>query len=1508
MNNCKYELEELNKQYGGDPKFQQAKQLYENATYYLTINELPGALVSYSCAAVLFNVLKETKQIGFNGGVGESQPPAIKNPTNDGNIPSVTPPNTPTNIVPKSQDHLSTILTCCLKAIENLQQKVSQMCSSNKQKDDEEEKPWDKICTKIQPLVFKKGGSDCIFFQDVAGLFIEKKLMDESLIKPLQFPNVYPAASRGLLIYGPPGTGKTYLVKAAVNELQKKDPHVGILFFAPSPGDFKGKYVGETEKKIEEIFVCASKAACTYQTDICKTSQKKYRSIIFMDEMDAIAPDRNNDPTGLAVNSVNTLLQMMDGIKSKPNITVIAATNYPWNLDSAILRRFDSQIFIDVPTERDLLELLDIQMRAFINIHKNVSDMCINNNNNNSLVAGCQLECEQKVKSNVLGTAPYSNMKFTFFEEMKKQKDNEIKNIVSKMVLQNFSNSDLSTFMKTAQRKAGENALNANLFYSTRLLGYIRNPGEEIYVSSLSFVKDKRDQVKKSIEIINKLLDNKAIDKDFYFIEIPDIITIDFNGFVYYNRKCLLCKPDIILDDPYIKDVYIKGHPKEKGTALNDDFYMNNILGINGNSIDLIMTFDNITFFENKNIDNDKIQIFPKAMGILETVVTPLVNAYNNTKETYNKAKRFNTTKATETLNKYTNFVVESELFTFDNDKCSLNTAFEKLAEDVCIINDETFLKYRHNLNFLRWLHLKKCYKTLKKFESEYLNIYTGTIEALDKSSEKCEIISIVRKDGGEPIDVCIDKEHIYIENVDYLSLIDIIGFQDNLDIGMSDVDLGIDDFKKEILKKIITTTATTATTGATTKNENKFLKIPFQLFYNLFNDLLIMPQKQEGDKNIDIIQIDPNNPTTNNTCKLIQMLIDDILNYKLIVGEEEQKKKIDDLFNELLELGNNSDINIINFIIQRAFHNYLLRNPTTIPSPPSPPAPSPASEPASAPAPAPEQNNYNYIDNDEVDEYEYHDVEGGTALSKSKTNSKSKKSSKSKTNSKSKKTAGNKTFKKYYVLPKNNDDNDITNQYGNVHFYGGNDMAHIIDETFELDGKNNIIYGGATTYEKFLEWTVKDNIPETTSKNIAKKTAYLHTTVNLDWRDLPEYTNLFSTLYYSTFGRGTNSVKNVLEMLMKKNVLLSTLFKRIDYIGFLVDSKNLNKTESDDLIIQRYKTDTTKIKIYWGYINTSTFIDNFKDILSIFRGDFQFVTGIVKAAKSIFENTVSAAVALGVTSGVVAKYGFNVDFSDQALLLYKTAMYFPEAIYTIIIGVVKFIYDNIFANFNLTITMPTILTNLSAFLLQLLNGGWTALLSGGTYIASLLAGGNIVFYILAFTIFINLAAWATKNNITNEQIMNNVIVNQIYTMVRDIKVFEVEDLNINPCTLFGKILDKSQETAINILPRIITNPFNINNSLYINVPKDNSLMVNNKTSQHFPYQAIYMKSSSSKNSIVVNKEKLINVEIPLTAFYYALINTKSTYPKELADDLKQYNQDKDAFMLKLKKKREKNT
>ena len=311
--------------------------LYQNAKYYYSAGEYSGALVSFACASVLLNTIMRRLN--------------VERKTNT----SLTPEET--TVLDDTITKTENVLNCCLISVEELQAIVKNNTSSGK-KDDDDNKPkeWEKICVKIQPLVFKKGSSNCIFYDDVIGLESQKDQIEHSFVFPLLYPNLYPKVSKGILIYGPPGTGKTLIVKAAVNQLQARSSDVGVLYFTPSPGDLKGKYVGETEKKIEEWFMCASQKACDQERDC---NGKKFISIIFMDEIDSIARDRSQDSSGLSANSVNTLLQMMDGINSKENVAVIGATNYPWDLDSAILRRFDTQILVDLPKEGDILELLN---------------------------------------------------------------------------------------------------------------------------------------------------------------------------------------------------------------------------------------------------------------------------------------------------------------------------------------------------------------------------------------------------------------------------------------------------------------------------------------------------------------------------------------------------------------------------------------------------------------------------------------------------------------------------------------------------------------------------------------------------------------------------------------------------------------------------------------------------------------------------------------------------------------------------------------------------------------------------------------------------------------------------------------------------------------------------------------------------------------------------------------------------------------------------------------------
>ena len=179
-----------------------------------------------------------------------------------------------------------------------------------------------------------------ITFDDIAGNNQVKDQMKAGYIFPFIFRGLFPSLAKGVLLYGPPGTGKTMMAKAATREIPNS------LFYGPSPAELKGKYLGDTEKNIHKVFECAEKTAKETESKR-KAKGDKIISIIFFDEFDSIGKDRQ-DGEGMAA-SVNTLLQEMDGIKARPSVSVLAATNYPGSLDSAIKRRFPVRIFVDLP-------------------------------------------------------------------------------------------------------------------------------------------------------------------------------------------------------------------------------------------------------------------------------------------------------------------------------------------------------------------------------------------------------------------------------------------------------------------------------------------------------------------------------------------------------------------------------------------------------------------------------------------------------------------------------------------------------------------------------------------------------------------------------------------------------------------------------------------------------------------------------------------------------------------------------------------------------------------------------------------------------------------------------------------------------------------------------------------------------------------------------------------------------------------------------------------------------
>jgi transitional endoplasmic reticulum ATPase len=186
-----------------------------------------------------------------------------------------------------------------------------------------------------------------ITYEDIGGLTEEIKKIREMVELPLKHPEIFTRLGieppKGVLLHGPPGTGKTLLAKAVANE---SDANF-ILLNGP---EIMSKFYGESEKRIRDIFEEAEKTA---------------PSIIFIDEIDAIAPKREEAYGEVERRVVSQLLTMMDGLKTRGKVVVIGATNRPNAVDPALRRpgRFDREISINVPDKQGRLAILKIHTR-----------------------------------------------------------------------------------------------------------------------------------------------------------------------------------------------------------------------------------------------------------------------------------------------------------------------------------------------------------------------------------------------------------------------------------------------------------------------------------------------------------------------------------------------------------------------------------------------------------------------------------------------------------------------------------------------------------------------------------------------------------------------------------------------------------------------------------------------------------------------------------------------------------------------------------------------------------------------------------------------------------------------------------------------------------------------------------------------------------------------------------------------------------------------------------------
>jgi SpoVK/Ycf46/Vps4 family AAA+-type ATPase len=344
-----------------------AKVFYSKANTYRDYAELDGCLINLMLAAnnlyQAINILNNQKTTAEADTSKVSNEMVILERGKNNYLDSKLCSNT------QCKAQLETILRQILEEIRPLQQKQKSLKSSGSSapgggKDN------DTLDCDFVKEVFLEGKENCIDFSDVVGCNEAKDKITESFINTFIYPNLFRNRTRAILFYGPPGTGKTMIVKAAINELKLSAPNLNIHFFAPLAADLKGKYVGETEKKIKAYFECASLRACESEQETKNGLFQRNLSILFLDEIEALAGSRSAEGSGEGMtSSVNTLLQMMDGVSTKPNLVVIGATNYPWKLDGAILRRFPTRIFIDLPTKEDATKLIFQEYADFVKIN-----------------------------------------------------------------------------------------------------------------------------------------------------------------------------------------------------------------------------------------------------------------------------------------------------------------------------------------------------------------------------------------------------------------------------------------------------------------------------------------------------------------------------------------------------------------------------------------------------------------------------------------------------------------------------------------------------------------------------------------------------------------------------------------------------------------------------------------------------------------------------------------------------------------------------------------------------------------------------------------------------------------------------------------------------------------------------------------------------------------------------------------------------------------------------------
>ena len=197
-------------------------------------------------------------------------------------------------------------------------------------------------------------------WDEVVGLETAKKAVKEAIVYPVQRPDLFPLGwPRGILLFGPPGCGKTLLAAAVATEIDGN-------FYSIDAASIMSKWLGEAEQNVSKLFISAR-----------KSSNEGKPAIVFVDELDSLMGTHSNEVGG-EIRVKNQFLKEMDGIMDKGkalHVYVIGATNKPWDLDWAFIRRFQKRILVPLPDHNTRLNMLkhytgNLEITADVDLHE----------------------------------------------------------------------------------------------------------------------------------------------------------------------------------------------------------------------------------------------------------------------------------------------------------------------------------------------------------------------------------------------------------------------------------------------------------------------------------------------------------------------------------------------------------------------------------------------------------------------------------------------------------------------------------------------------------------------------------------------------------------------------------------------------------------------------------------------------------------------------------------------------------------------------------------------------------------------------------------------------------------------------------------------------------------------------------------------------------------------------------------------------------------------------------